>query len=71
MLRIVSEMASSIIIVPKARQKIANKKRETSEINYRAVIYVQVVLYSSEKDSAINKAGTAIHALRCDQEHII
>ena len=46
-----------------------NKKRETPEINYRAVVYVQVVLYSSEKASAINKARTINHASMRSRAH--
>jgi hypothetical protein len=46
-----------------------NKKRKTPEINYRAVVYVQVVLYSSEKASAINKACTIIHASMRSRAH--
>jgi hypothetical protein len=46
-----------------------NKKRKTSEINYRAVIYVQVALYSSEKASAINKARTSMHASMRSRAH--
>ena len=46
-----------------------NKKRKTPEINYRAVVYVQVVLYSSEKASAINKARTTIHASMRSRAH--
>jgi hypothetical protein len=55
--------------VPKTRQRTANIKRQTPEINYRAVMYVEVVLYSSEKASAINKARTIMHASMRSRAH--
>jgi hypothetical protein len=48
--------------------KASEQKEETFEINYYcAAIYLQIVLYSSEKDSARNKICAFMLALRCDQ----
>jgi hypothetical protein len=53
--------------VPNTRQSTTKKKKETFEINYCAVIYLQIVLYNSEKDSVKNKIYTIMLAVRCDQ----
>ena len=48
--------------------KAPEQKEEIFEINYYcAAIYLQIVLYSSEKDSARNKICAFMLAVRCDQ----
>lgn len=67
--KVVTILSKNCIIycdVPKTRQS-TEKKKETFEINHCAANYLQIVLYSSEKDSARNKKWAIIHAVRCDQ----
>ncbi|MDQ3835839.1 MAG: hypothetical protein M3270_02740 [Thermoproteota archaeon] len=45
-------------------------KRNPSEINYYAVINLQVVIKNSEEVSARDRMGILMDELRCDQGHI-
>jgi hypothetical protein len=56
-----------VVMVPKLDIRVLIMKKDTSENNYCVVIYLQVVLYGSEKYSAMNKIHVIIHAVRCDQ----
>jgi hypothetical protein len=56
-------------IIPKIDKKFGNKKRKTSEIAYRTIKYIQIILYNFEKNSAMIKIIHLMHAFRCDQEY--